>query len=126
MGKRNRTNPTPDAAVQQETPVAAVQQTEPTPTPKRAPREVRNGVPVPREGGLCRAVWDHCAAVQHETGNPPTAAQVRAHAQQVGWNLNNASIEYYQWRKSEGIRGRVRAAAPETAATPEGGSADAQ
>ena len=29
-----------------------------------------------------------------------------------GWNANNASIEYYQWRKFNGITGRVAKAAP--------------
>ena len=29
-----------------------------------------------------------------------------------GWNPNNASIEYYQWRKYNGISGRVAAPKP--------------
>ena len=32
--------------------------------------------------------------------------QVKALAEERGWNPNNASIEFYQWRKFNGIRGR--------------------
>lgn len=70
-------------------------------------REERNGVKRPSAGGMCRAVWDFCDE-QAERGaeNFPTAKSVRAHAELVGWNVNNASIEFYQWRKFHGIRGR--------------------
>ena len=64
-------------------------------------REERNGVKRPSAGGACRAVWDFCDAA-----GMPTVAQVKAEAEARGWNANNASIEYYQWRKFMGIRGR--------------------
>lgn len=32
-------------------------------------------------------------------------------AEEKGWNLNNAQIELYQWRKFNGISGRVKATA---------------
>ena len=38
--------------------------------------------------------------------------EVKAIAEANGWNPNNASIEYYQWRKFNGITGRVAKAAP--------------
>ena len=41
-----------------------------------------------------------------------TWEQVKAIAEANGWNPNNASIEYYQWRKFNGITGRVAKAAP--------------
>lgn len=73
---------------------------------------IQNGVRQPKEGGLCRAVWDFCASQE----TLPTAAQVKEHAVKVGWNPNNASIEYYQYRKFTGVRGRqggkVASAAP--------------
>ena len=75
-------------------------------------RPEQNGVKRPSAGGLCRAVWDACWAHQEITGTPPTAKEVRAIAETNGWNLNNASIEYYQWRKFNGITGRVAKAAP--------------
>lgn len=70
-------------------------------------RPEQNGVKRPSTGGLCRAVWDACWAHQEETGVPPTAKEVKAIAEAKGWNANNASIEYYQWRKYNGISGRI-------------------
>jgi hypothetical protein len=68
-------------------------------------REERNGVKRPSAGGACRAVWDALDAVVAE-GKTPTAKDVKALAEANGWNPNNASIEFYQWRKFNGIRGR--------------------
>jgi hypothetical protein len=87
------------------------------PTPMVAPRGTskglkiqkdrpsQNGVRMPSEGGLCRAVWDY---LQNECdhGRMPTAKDVKAYAATVGWNTNNASIEFYNWRKYNGISGR--------------------
>lgn len=75
-------------------------------------RPEQNGVKRPSAGGLCRAVWDACWAHQEIIGTPPTAKEVKAIAETNGWNPNNASIEYYQWRKFNGITGRVAKAAP--------------
>ena len=75
-------------------------------------RPEQNGVKRPSAGGLCRAVWDACWAHQEITGTPPTAKEVKAIAETNGWNPNNASIEYYQWRKFNGIIGRVAKSAP--------------
>lgn len=79
-------------------------------------RPEQNGVKRPSAGGMCRAVWDACWAQQAETGEVPTAKWVKEKATAMGWNPNNASIEYYQWRKFNGISGRV--AAPKPAAEP--------
>lgn len=73
-------------------------------------RPEQNGVKRPSAGGMCRAVWDACWAHQAATSTPPTAKEVKAIAETNGWNQNNASIEYYQWRKFNGITGRVKAA----------------
>lgn len=69
-------------------------------------REERNGVKRPSAGGLCRAVWDFCDSV-HTAEHTPAVKEVRLEAEARGWNPNNASIEYYQWRKFMGIRGRL-------------------
>lgn len=74
-------------------------------------REAQNGVKERSKGGLCRAVWDELNSMMtHDeaTGlaNVPTVAQIKAVAKEKGWNENNASIEYYQWRKFHGITGR--------------------
>ena len=66
-------------------------------------REERNGIKRPSVGGKCRAIWDWL-----DTVNGPTAKQVRAHASAVGWNENNAVIEFYQWRRFNGITGRAK------------------
>lgn len=70
-------------------------------------RPEQNGVKRPSAGGLCRAVWDACWEHQERTDTVPTAKDVKAIAEANGWNPNNASIEYYQWRKYNGIQGRV-------------------
>ncbi len=68
-------------------------------------REERNGIKKPSVGGTCRAVWDAMDAMV-ASGKNPTAKDVKALAEERGWNPNNASIEFYQWRKFHGIRGR--------------------
>jgi hypothetical protein len=70
-------------------------------------RPEQNGVKRPSVGGLCRAVWDALDAYLTETGDQPTAKVVRDLAADEGWNPNNASIEFYQWRKYHGIKGRT-------------------
>ena len=79
-------------------------------------RPEQNGVKRPSAGGMCRAVWDACWAHQLATSEVPTAKWVKEKAVSEGWNSNNASIEYYQWRKYNGISGRV--AAPKPAVEP--------
>lgn len=69
-------------------------------------REERNGVKRPSLGGACRAIWDACDAYQAAEGKAPSVKAVKEMAEVKGWNPNNASIEYYLWRKFNGIRGR--------------------
>jgi len=64
----------------------------------RKPREVRNGVKRPGPGGKCAAVWEYL-----DIYPTATAKEMREMAASAGWNLNNTSIEYYQWRKFHGI-----------------------
>ena len=70
-------------------------------------REERNGIKRPSVGGKCRAVWDAMDELRDANGTPPTAKQVKEMATERGWNPNNASIEFYQWRKFNGITGRT-------------------
>lgn len=119
---RNNKAVTEQTVDHNETPVAtpvaqeAAQATEAVPvaesnTAKRAvekDRPKQNGVTRPSAGGMCRAVWDFCDDfTARNEGTLPTSKQVKEHATSVGWNSNNASIEYYQWRKFHGVRGRV-------------------
>jgi hypothetical protein len=86
-------------------------------------RPEQNGVKRPSEGGRCRAVWDALDDYVADTHSQPDAKVVRALAADEGWNPNNASIEYYQWRKFNGITGRTAKA--EVAAVAEEGDTDA-
>jgi len=62
-------------------------------------RVERNGIKQPSLGGLCRAVWDACADMQALQDTPLAVKQVKEHAATVGWNVNNAVIEFYRWKK---------------------------
>ena len=66
-------------------------------------REERNGIKRPSVGGKCRAIWDALDEYRAETGELPTSKTVKELAADSGWNPNNASIEFYQWRKYHGI-----------------------
>lgn len=70
-------------------------------------REERNGVKRPSVGGACRAVWDFCDD-KTSADYTPSIKEVKAEAEARGWNANNASIEYYNWRKFMGLRGRQK------------------
>lgn len=75
----------------------------PTGKPKKAAapkveRIEQNGVKRPKDGGLCAAVWAWLDA------NPTaTIKDAKAAATDHGWNANNASIEFYQWRRFMGL-----------------------
>lgn len=85
-------------------------------TSKRQERECQNGVYKPK-AGKCRTVWDWCdlkCDTDYETHvnseGIPTVADVRDKATAEGWNTTNAVIEYYNWRKFNGITGRAKKA----------------
>jgi hypothetical protein len=89
--------------------------TQPAPRASRAGlkietnREERNGVKRPSAGGVCREVWDWLdAKVARDGAASATAKEVRMAADQANWNPNNAMIEFYQWRKFNGITGRAK------------------
>lgn len=65
-------------------------------------REERNGIKRPSVGGLCRAIWDMLDVVLLETCVVPSLKAVKKTAEERGWNLNNAVIEYYRWKKFSG------------------------
>lgn len=68
-------------------------------------REERNGVKRPSIGGKCRAIWDALDALlaELEAGETVTSKMVQDLAKDEGWNKNNASIEFYNWRKFNGF-----------------------
>lgn len=80
-------------------------------------RPEQNGIKRPSAGGLCRAVWDAMDAQREADGGAvPTTQNVRDLALMNNWNENNAMIEYYQWRKFNGITGRQKKASAPAAA----------
>ena len=76
-----------------------------TSKPKKAAPKVerveQNGVKRPGPG-KCLEVWEYLD--QHGNMKPKDLQPV---AEARGWNINNASIELYQWRKFNGISGRA-------------------
>lgn len=67
-------------------------------------RPVQNGVKIPSSGTLCRAVWDELTTMSAvPEAATPTAAEIKAVGVLRGWNNNNVSIEYYRWKKFNGI-----------------------
>ncbi len=99
---------TPAATATESEPVApavAVQGVT-TSKPKKAAapkveRVEQNGVKRPGPG-KCLEVWEYLD--QHGNMKPKDLQPV---AEARGWNINNASIELYQWRKFNGISGRA-------------------
>ena len=55
----------------------------------------------PRVGGKCWQVWNFCDE-QVAAGVHVNVKLCRDHALAVGWNVSNASQEFYGWRKFRG------------------------
>lgn len=70
------------------------------PAAPKVERIEQNGVKRPGPG-KCLEVWEYLD--QHGNMKPKDLQPV---AEAKGWNINNASIELYQWRKFNGIAGR--------------------
>ena len=71
----------------------------------RVERIEQNGVKRPGPG-KCLEVWEWLDA------NPAaTVKQVREVAPSKGWNESNCQIEFYAWRRFNGISGRAKATA---------------
>lgn len=71
-------------------------------------RMEQNGIKRPSMGGLCRAIWDELDLYRDVNGTIPSSKEVKAMAERHLWNRNNASIEFYQWRRFHGITGRAK------------------
>lgn len=85
----------------------------------RVPATMQNGVRQPSIGTVCRAVWDALDKIRDsQDGVPPHSKQVKELAASLNWNPNNASIEFYQWRKFNNISGRTKVAPAPKAVKP--------
>lgn len=62
----------------------------------------------PKEGGVCRAVWDELDRIA-ATGVTPTVAVAKDYARQTDLNVNNAKTEFYRWKAYRTITKRSRA-----------------
>lgn len=62
--------------------------------PNKRPIDDHNAIRRPKAGGICAAIWDWLDV-------HPNAAlsEVRAAGLTQGWNKNNLTCEYYNWRK---------------------------
>lgn len=67
------------------------------PKVSKARSEVRNGVRRPIKG-KCAEVWSTLDDIKKQ-GSEIDIRVVREVAAENGWNLNNATIEFYGWRK---------------------------
>lgn len=65
-------------------------------------RESRNGVTRPSAGGKCRGVWDMLDAI----GTDATAKEARTKAAELGFDKTTTMVQFYRWRKFNGIEGR--------------------
>lgn len=65
-------------------------------------RSTANGVTRPSAGGKCRAVWDMLDAI----GADATAKQAREQAVVNGFDKTTTMVQFYKWRKFNGITGR--------------------
>lgn len=60
----------------------------------------------PKTDGRCVAVWNKLDELAIND-NIPTLQEFLAIATENDWNLNNSRIEYYEWRHTHGIYGRL-------------------
>lgn len=70
-------------------------------------RAEQNGYTRPSKGGVCARIWEHLDAYQAEHGTAQPIREVKEWATANGVSTVTASVQYYQWRRFNGYRGRV-------------------
>lgn len=73
------------------------------PKPQKQEAKVQNGIKAPMRAGKCMAVWQACEALYKATGKVPTLKEVMASEAMQGANATNTQIEFYRWRKFNGL-----------------------
>lgn len=70
-------------------------------------RPEQNGVKRPSEGTICRHIWD-TMQVRLDGGDMPTLPQAREQLRdREGLDNTTVTVQYYRWRKYNGIKGRT-------------------
>lgn len=64
---------------------------------------IKNGIKAPMRAGKCMAVWQACEALYKATGKVPTLKEVMGCEGMQGANVTNTQIEFYRWRKFNGL-----------------------
>lgn len=70
-------------------------------------RPEQNGVTRPSEGGVCAQIWAECDN-RAKDGMVPAVKDLKAWATEQGVDLTTCTIQYYQWRKFNGVVGRAK------------------
>lgn len=84
-------------------PVAPVAPVAKAPKEPKVPQPEANGVKRPKAGTICAQIWDWCDKTNTE-GVRPEAKALRAAL--VGLDDTTKTVQFYRWRKFNGIQGR--------------------
>lgn len=71
--------------------------------PQKTEPVIKNGIKAPMRAGKCMAVWQACEELYKATGKVPTLKEVMACEAMQGANATNTQIEFYRWRKYNGL-----------------------
>jgi hypothetical protein len=74
--------------------------------PQKQEAKVQNGIKAPMRAGKCKHVWEVCEAIYKSTGKVPTLKELNAHEAMQGTNQTNNQIEFYRWRKYNGLNAK--------------------
>lgn len=67
---------------------------------------IKNGIKAPMRAGKCKHVWEVCEVMYKATGKVPTLQELNAHEAMQGTNTTNNQIEFYRWRKYNGLNAK--------------------
>ena len=76
------------------------------PKPQKQEAKIQNGIKAPMRAGKCMAVWQACEALYKASGKVPTLKEVMACEALQGANATNTQIEFYRWRKYNGLNAK--------------------
>lgn len=74
--------------------------------PQKQGAVIKNGIKAPMRAGKCMLVWQTCEALYKATGKVPTLKEVMACEAMQGANATNTQIEFYRWRKFNGLNAK--------------------